>query len=154
MQISAEVLWLASALFSTASAPACNFPHGNKMHLHSHSVRPTCSNQLRLPFVVLTFPSLCAQQEVRAPHWQATFHCPDQFLALCLSGGECPSLVGFLSPVQPFCIGMAWEGARGGENRHIIPPPRIPTECESKCSARSVWEMRAGTVVPGVHERG
>jgi hypothetical protein len=154
VQISAEVLWLASALFSTASALACNFPHGNKMHSHSHSFGPTCGNQSGSPFVVLTFPSLCAQQEVSAPHWQATFHCPDQFLALRSSGGECPSLAGFLSPVQPFCIGMARECVRGGEDGHMVPPPRIPTERESKRGARSAWERRAGTAVPGVHERG
>jgi hypothetical protein len=101
---------------------------------HTHSGPRAATSQ------ACTFPSLCAQQEVSAPHWQATFHCLDQSLVLHLSRGECPSLASFLLPVQPFCIGMVGECARGDKDGHMVPPPRIPTECKSKCGARSAWE--------------
>ncbi len=115
---------------------------------HTHSGPRAATSRAR------TFPSLCAQQEVSAPHWQATFHCLDQSLVLCSSGGECPLLAGFLSPVQSFCIGMAQECARGGEDGHMVPPPRIPTERESKRGARSGWEGQVGTAALEVQGRG
>jgi hypothetical protein len=110
------------------------------MCLHSRLFGPACSNQSGSPFVVLTCPSLRAQQEVSVPHWQAFFRCPNQSLALCSGGGdsgECRSLAGFLSPVALFYRqgagvherGRGW--AHGATHQGSRP---------SKCGARGVRE--------------
>jgi hypothetical protein len=124
------------------------------MCLHSRLFGPACSNQSGSPFVVLTCPSLRAQQEVSVPHWQAFFRCPNQSLALCSGGGdsgECRSLAGFLSPVALFYQQGAGVHERGRGWAHGA----TTKDPDRANAARGVCERgRAGTAALGVCRRG